>query len=70
MDLALNNLQGLICHKTQTNKQSSSCGLENHLVGVQMTVVCNLSKKWAENFVCLVLLIYLLSLAKTFFFLF
>ena len=24
MDLALNNLQGLICHKTQTNKQPTN----------------------------------------------
>ena len=23
MDLALNNLQGLICHKSQTNKQTN-----------------------------------------------
>ena len=23
MDLALNNLRGLICHKTQTNKQTN-----------------------------------------------
>ena len=32
MDLALNNLQRLICHKTQTNKQTiNACILENHV---------------------------------------
>ena len=28
MDLAIDNLQRLICHKTQTNKQSQQWGLE------------------------------------------
>ena len=35
MDLALNNLQRLICHKTQTNKQTNKhkefCGLKNDI---------------------------------------
>ena len=29
MDLALNNLQWLICHKTQTNKQYNTMHYEN-----------------------------------------
>ena len=36
MDLALNNLQRLICHKTQTNKQSNIFSTTKHTDKVKL----------------------------------
>ena len=46
MDLALNNLQWLICHKTQTNKQYPACYSEQILQAAfssKQKLYCNLS---------------------------
>ena len=46
MDLALNNLQRLICHKTKQTKQTNQIPMGNH----QLTLVWKTVKKNDNNY--------------------
>ena len=39
MELAINNLQSLICHKTQTNKQTINAIYLNVLSSIEINVI-------------------------------
>ena len=49
MDLALNNLQRLICHKTQQTKPKPKPGHSGHLCILKLAEGLELSKKYKAD---------------------